>query len=119
VSKSSWLEALKHAFSLASFDEPLTTEEEAILEQIAQAVVRRRMQTLAILTLESAKPLSYVGSQTLAFFEPLVRALFSVTEYSNVRRILERRYSMEFLITRIEAHEARLEIVTSSEDACP
>ena len=121
--KSSWWGALKHAFSLAGMDEPLTGDEEAVLDRIAQAIVRRRLQVMAVLTLESTKPLSYVGSQAMAFFEPVVQALFSATEYSDVRRILEHRQSMELLITKIEqfegieGHEARSNVAVSGEEA--
>ncbi len=106
----SWRQRLRHAFSLERYDEPLTEEERRLLEKIAVAIVRRCMQTPAIFILESAKPLNYLGSQAMAFFEPVVRGLFAATEYGQVRRILERRQSVECLLAKIEERTARGEM---------
>ena len=63
------------------------------------------MTVPAILLLESVKPLSFLGSQALLFFEPMVRAFFSVPDYDRVASLLERRESLEALLVRIEAKE--------------
>ncbi len=63
------------------------------------------MTVPAILFLESAKPLSFLGSQALHFFEPLVRSFFSVPDYDRVALLLERRESLEDLLVRIEAKD--------------
>ncbi len=97
-----WRHRLKQAFSLERYEEPLTGQERRLLEKIAAAVVRRRMETPALFILESAKPLNYLGSQAMAFFEPVVRGLFAATDYGRVRRILERRQSVECLLQEIE-----------------
>lgn len=60
------------------------------------------MAVPAILFLESVKPLSFLGSQTLYFFEPMVRALFTVPEYERFAALLERRESLEALLVKIE-----------------
>jgi len=60
------------------------------------------MAVPAILFLESVKPLSFLGSQTLYFFEPMVRALFTVPEYERFAALLERRESVEALLVKIE-----------------
>ncbi len=108
----SWWQGLKHAFSLERYDEPLTEEERRLLEKIAVAIVRRRLQVPALFILESAKPLNYLGSQAMAFFEPVVRGLFVAREYGQVRRILERRQSIECLLAKIEEQTARAEMET-------
>jgi hypothetical protein len=72
---------------------------------VAEATVRHRMTVPAILLLESVKPLSFLGSQALHFFEPLVRSFFSVPEYDRVAALLERRESLEALLVRIEAKD--------------
>ena len=100
--QTSWRHRLKQAFSLECYEEPLTDQEKRLLEQIAAAIVRRRLQTPGLFILESAKPLNYLGSQAMAFFEPLVRGLFASTDYGRVRRILERSQSVEFLLQEIE-----------------
>jgi hypothetical protein len=67
--------------------------------------VRHRMTVPAILFLESVKPLSFLSSQALYFFEPMVRAFFSLPDYDRVAALLERRESLESLLVRIEAKE--------------
>ena len=102
----SWRRRLQQAFSLERYEEPLTDQERRLLEKIAAAVVRRRLETPAVFVLESAKPLNYLGSQAMAFFEPVVRGLFAATDYGRVRRILERGRSVECLLQEIEKQAA-------------
>jgi len=67
--------------------------------------VRYRMTVPAILFLESMKPLSFVGSQAMYFFEPMVRALFAVPEYERLAALMERRESVEALLVAIERRD--------------
>lgn len=64
------------------------------------------MTVPAIFFLESIKPLSFVGSQTMHFFEPMVRALFSVPEYDRLAFLMERRENLEALLVTIEREDA-------------
>jgi len=79
----------------------------ALLDRLAEAVVRRRMSVPAILFLESSKPLNFVGAQALGTFEPLLRSLFPWPDLEKLRLALERRETVELLIRRIEDAEAR------------
>ena len=106
LKKRSFWQRLRDAFSLEPDYEPLTEREIELLDKIARFIVRRRMVGPALIALESVKPLNYVGSQAMAFFEPMVRALFSGAEYSELRRIFERRQSIETLLQRIEKLDA-------------
>ena len=63
------------------------------------------MTVPAILFLESVKPLSFLGSQALYFFEPMVRALFTVPEYDRFAALMERRENIEVLLLKIEEKE--------------
>ena len=92
----------RNAFSMDAYQEPLTERECEMLARIAQATVRRGMTVPALLFLEIGKPLNYIGSQAMAFFEPIVKSLFTSVEYSELRRILERRESVEVLMRLIE-----------------
>jgi hypothetical protein len=83
-------------------NEPLTPHQEEILTKIAQKVVHWKMSVPAILFLESAKPLNYVGSQMMAFFEPMFQAVFSWKDYDEVRSMMEERGTIERLLQRIE-----------------
>jgi hypothetical protein len=83
-----------------------TPEDEALLDRLAARVVAMRMTVPAILFLESSKPLSFLGSQAMYFFEPMVRAFFSVPEYERFAALLERRETMEALLVKIEEKDA-------------
>jgi hypothetical protein len=86
--------------------EPAFSEEdERLLDRLADLTVRHCMTVPAILLLESVKPLSFLGSQALHFFEPMVRAFFSLPDYDRAAALLERRESIEALLVRIEAKD--------------
>ncbi len=96
---------LRDMFSMGSRrgdDEKLTPHQEEILTKIARKVVTWKMSVPAILFLESVKPLNYVGSQMMAFFEPFVQAIFSWKDYDEVRNMMEERGTVEKLLQRIE-----------------
>ena len=63
------------------------------------------MTVPAIFFLESMKPLSFVGSQALHFFEPMVRAFFAVQEYDRFAAMMERRENLEELLVKIEMRD--------------
>ena len=86
--------------------EPIPDDENRILDRLAQRVVRWKMSVPAIIFLESIKPLNYIGSQTLVFFEPIVQTLFNFRDYDTFRRAMERRENVERLLQKIEAADA-------------
>jgi phenylacetate-coenzyme A ligase PaaK-like adenylate-forming protein len=63
------------------------------------------MTVPAIFFLESVKPLSFVGSQALHFFEPMVNAFFQVRDYERFSLLMERRENLEVLLVKIEAKD--------------
>lgn len=87
----------------------LTPQQEEILDKIAKKVVHWKMSVPAILFLESVKPLNYIGSQMMAFFEPFVQTLFSWKDYEEFRKMMEERGTLELLLLRIEEFEAEAE----------
>jgi hypothetical protein len=86
--------------------EPIPEDEERVLNKVAERVVRWKMTVPAIVFLESVKPLNYIGSQSLVFFEPMVQAIFNFKEYDSFRRAMERRENVERLMQKIEAADA-------------
>jgi len=82
--------------------EELTPQQEEILTKIARKVVLWKMSVPAVLFLESVKPLNYIGSQMMAFFEPFVQTLFSWKDYDEFRKMMEERGTIERLLRRIE-----------------
>lgn len=89
--------------------EELTPHQEEILTKIAQKVVYWKMSVPAILFLESVKPLNYVGSQMMAFFEPFVQAIVSWKDYDEVRNMMEERETVERLLQRIEQLDSEVQ----------
>jgi hypothetical protein len=90
-------------------EDKLTPQQEEILTKIAKKVVHWKMSVPAVLFLESVKPLNYVGSQMMAFFEPFVHALFSWKDYDEVRKMMEERGTVEKLLQRIEQLDSETE----------
>lgn len=85
---------------------PLPEEELAVLDKVAKKVVEKSMSVPAIVFLESIKPLNFVGSQAMVFFEPIVQSLFNLKDYDTFRTALEKRQTLEILIQKIEAMDA-------------
>ncbi len=102
--------AYREMFSLGSrkegAEEELSPEQEEVLRKVAAKVVRWKMSIPAILFLESVKPLNYIGSQMMVFFEPFVTTLFSWKEYVHFRIIMEQRENVERLLQKIEELDA-------------
>jgi hypothetical protein len=87
---------------MASDAPALAAEDLALLERVAARVVELRLEVPAILTLESVRPLSFVASQAMIFFQPLVQALLRFSDYQRFAALAERRDALEVLIVLIE-----------------
>lgn len=79
-----------------------TADERRVLERLADRVVELRLEVPALLTLETARPLSLVASQTMIFFEPMVQAMFRFPDYRLYTSLIERREALEVLARMIE-----------------
>jgi len=88
----------------------LTPEDRALLESLATWLAERRMTVPAVLFLESVKPLNFVGSQAMYFFEPMVKAFFTGDQFTRFARIIESRENVEILVRLIEAGEEDVRI---------
>lgn len=82
----------------------LDDEERALLDKLADGIARRRLTTAALFFLESMKPLGFLGSQAMRFFQPIVQVVWhSPGNYERLAGILERRGAIELLCRRLEA----------------
>ena len=89
-------------------EEEISEDDRALLAKLSDWLVERRLETPAILFLESVRPLSFVGAQGMYFLEPFARAIFNVKDYERLARMLERRENLELLVRAIEdAADAR------------
>lgn len=95
-------EVLKKAFFIDKSEFVPTKTQKIIVDKIAQRIMKHGMGTVAILFLESFKPLNYVTSQLLVFFEPILKGTLFGEEYSEFYRMLEHRGSINYILERIE-----------------
>lgn len=86
--------------------EALPDDESKVLDKLAGKVVEKGMTVPAILFLESVKPLNFIGSQAMVFFEPIVQTVFNIKDYDTLRQALEKRQTIEILLQKIEALDA-------------
>jgi hypothetical protein len=85
-------------------DAAVPPEDLAMLDELAEAIVRRRLGTPALFFLESMRPLGFVGSQMMVFLRPLVALVWpSPQRWDQVQRVLETRGGTELLARRLEA----------------
>ncbi len=84
----------------------LPEEEQLLLEKVARKVVERGLTVVAILFLESVKPLNYISAQAMVFFEPIVQTIFNFNDYNTFRTALEKRETIELLLLKIEEYDA-------------
>jgi len=92
----------------SSGDAELNPEDRIFLERMARWLGERRLSTAAILFLESTKPLNFVGSQLLFFFEPVVRAVVSGAGYSRFASLMEDRDNVEEFLRMIERSDEEI-----------
>jgi hypothetical protein len=81
-------------------------EDEELIEKVARKIVRMRMTVPAIFFLESSKPLAFLGSQLLIFFEPFIQTLFNIRQYQRFALLMEHHENWERLIRKMEDLEA-------------
>lgn len=80
----------------------LSPEEQALIDKIARKIVEHQMTVPAILFLESVRPLNFIGSQVLIFFQPFIQIFFTMPDYERFALIMEKRENVENLIVAIE-----------------
>ncbi len=94
---------LAHAFAVERPEDfAPTVEQQQIADRICREIIRRDMVTLAILTLETCRPLNYIGSQAIHFFTPLLSILVDPRAQKIFADFLEQRGSIEWLCQRLE-----------------
>ena len=96
-------QGLKHAFSTQAPASPLSREDLALMERIADALVKRRLAAPAAMFLDSMGPMSFLGSQALHLLTPVIECAFRAGEIERVARLLERRDTITRLVALIES----------------
>ncbi len=91
-----------------SAEEIPVEKQREILEKLAREIVERGLAVPAIFFLETVKPLSFLGTQAMVFFHPIVSAIFPSRIYGELTVILERRENVEWLICAIERLDGQI-----------
>ena len=82
-----------------------TGEERAAVNRLVRRVRDLGLGPVAILFLESARPLNFVGSQVMHFLAPMVHAFGRFEDYEVLARLLEDRESIGRIVSAIERVE--------------
>lgn len=77
----------------------------SVLTRVAGKIVQHGMSVPAVFYLEMVKSLSFIGSQALVFFGPIITSFVQSEGYYQVVELLEDRDNVEFLIREIERLE--------------
>jgi hypothetical protein len=116
--QTGWRAWLAHAFAVDKYDESsLSEEQQDILTRLAIQIKSRGLAPAAILWLQSNRHMGWLGSQVLVaatpvydlahqFVHPFLRQLgiyVKPEEMPLLTEALEKRYSVEYLVQRIEA----------------
>ena len=89
------------------FASDLTEKRKAELcRKIAERVIQFKVAPVAVVFLESVKPLSFLGSQLMVFFTPMVTAFTTGNLYEEMTAFFEERSNIELLIQKIEELES-------------
>ena len=78
---------------------------EELFTRIAQKIVDLRLTPIAVVMLESSKPLSFVGSQLMVFIQPIFTAVFPFHQYDEIAALMEEKQNIELLVAKIEQLE--------------
>lgn len=95
-----------HAFAIDPESPALSEDDGLLLQKLADAVVRRRLDMPAVILLESSQPLSFLGSQVMHGLRPFFDLICKPAEVARLAHLLERRDTISRLIRLIHARRA-------------
>jgi hypothetical protein len=113
-----WRDWLRHAFAVEKYDESsLDPADKDVLQRLADRVHSRGLTAAAILWMQSNRHLNFMGSQAMVAAQPIFELTHPVLngvlrhiglnvppeDYPLLYAAFEKRYSVEYLIQRMEA----------------
>ena len=100
-------DSIKHAFALGEKENFTPNEKQIqVVDRVCREVVKRQLAMPAILLLETFRPLNYIGSQVMHFFQPIISAVLPADGYTDFTELLEQRGSVDYFCERIREIEA-------------
>tara|TARA_B100000676_G_C17378853_1_gene484393 strand:+ start:140 stop:400 length:261 start_codon:yes stop_codon:yes gene_type:complete len=76
--------------------------EENIINEFANKIVKKGLSVPAIFLLESTKYISFIAGQILIFLNPILTFFVSDKKYNQFVEIIEKRENLELLMLKIE-----------------
>jgi len=80
----------------------LDPEKTKFLDKIADFIVKKDLGVIAIMYIESMRPLHRISSNFITFFEPFLNLVVSGNNLHTIRTCLEEDKYMDYLLERIE-----------------
>ena len=97
-------EKLKHAFAIGKSESfSPNKREKVIVEKVCNEIVKRHVTLPAIVMLETFRPLNYLGSQVMHFFQPIISSILTIDGYSDFTTLLEKRESIDYIINKLKS----------------
>ena len=79
-----------------------------LIEKCAKYFAERKLGAAAILTIESLKPLNFIGGQLLYAASPFAEVFFKAEDIQEVASLMENREYIDLLIKRIDELDEEL-----------
>lgn len=83
----------------------LSVEQQSLVDELAERVVRHRLAVPAMMLLETFTPMNMLGSSTLHMASPLWRIVVPASRIDQAARLLEHREAIPALISAIDICE--------------
>ena len=77
-----------------------------LISNLAEKIVSHGMAVPAIFFLEMVKYMSFISSQLMVFFGPVITVFIQSGSYYKITNLLEERQNVEFLMLEIEKIES-------------
>ena len=81
---------------------PLDPKKLEVLDKVADFITKRDLGLIAVLTVESMRPLHFLGAQALLFFEPFLNMLVNDEKIRLFRESFEDNTYVDYFLERIE-----------------
>ncbi len=90
----------KNAFKIPVPPE-VTEVQKLMLDTLAEKVKKRGMGDMAVLALESTRPMHNLGSQGIIFLAPMLNMVFSKEDVDRYVKLLENPKAVTYLVGRL------------------
>jgi hypothetical protein len=104
---------LSASSSHAPFGDDVPFGDDALIERLAQRIIRLGLETPALLLLESHRPVIFLAGQTLLVAQPLLSAFMDPELVEGYAELLAQPEAVDRLAQRLESARPRREWLTA------